>query len=795
MLDSTRDTAYHGDADLGDFLSRPVKILDSQWSVATADYSATLDPWSSFLENTKVSNKIDGFRNFQGKLHIRIAINGGPFFYGRAIAGYEPRSTEDDHSLGPLHSDFQRHQISMLPHIFLDPTTSEGGELVLPFFCPEDYVDLIGQTYKTMGRLFIVSLNPLQHANSTTGFVGITVYAWMTDVRLCAPTTLTSGAYVEQCGFEPQSGDEYGSGIISKPASVVARVAGMLTNVPAIKPYARPTEMVASAIGRAAHLMGFSRPIILSDLNRTKIKNVGVLANTDQHEAVVKLSLDSKQELTIDPRTVGLSDVDEMSFDFIKQKECFMTSVSWSESDVGGSQLGRISIGPDFHNQATFDDGTMNVLAPMYTLAAPFRHWRGSIKVRFQFVASQLHRGRIRLSYDPYAHAAGSPFENQTYSRIIDLATNRDFEMMVSWNQPLSWLRVLDRLGSGFYNHPGGTVSTSKDHHNGQIRIEVVNELTSPSPALGQPVFINLFVSAGPDFELANPDSYMLRDCEFEPQSGEEAIQDSDNIPESPESITSIGSPDSITDPRTHVYFGENIISLRSLLKRYSYHMSYLNDTDATQITITESNFPIEPGENLLPRHLTGPTATPANRPYNYSGMTLINWFTPCYVGWRGALRSKYITPRADGHLFVRRFALPLNQTFSGVLPYNVDYVDENAFAAASLNAMNGHAGSDIVGSSTDGALEVEFPYYANRRFAPARRFMSGNPVGDYHHKGQNGGHMVVVTSGTGVLKHPVSRFVAAGEDFSLFMWIGQPPVFKRVKPVSTGTLPTRPIY
>jgi hypothetical protein len=59
---------------------------------------------------------------------------------------------------------------------------------------------------------------------------------------------------------------------------------------------------------------------------------------------------------------------------------------------------------------------------------------------------------------------------------------------------------------------------------NGQLKISVLNSLTSPDPSLAQPVYVNLYVSAGEDFEVNGPTDQMLQYMEYFPQSGEEMI-------------------------------------------------------------------------------------------------------------------------------------------------------------------------------------------------------------------------------------------------------------------------------
>lgn len=851
VMDSTRDYGFYGDANLGDFLSRPVRIAEYDWNVVTGSFSASINPWKLFVENSLVRNRIEGYRLLQGKLHLRIAINGGPFFYGRAIAAYQPRHNDNDHSF--LTNEALIMQYSMLPHVYLDPTSSEGGEILCPFLCPDNWLDLTGTTVDDMGELYIQSVNNLLHANASSGTVGISVYAWMEGSRLAAPTVNNYATYDAHSGIEPTAiagasfalsflaaigaylgrssctyspptspeqvqepqagGDEYGTGIISKPASAVAKMMGVLAEIPVIKPFARPSELVASTIGRVAHVFGYSRPAIISDIHRFKNKGTGNLANTDAHEAVVKLTLDSKQELSVDPRTVGLSDVDEMSFDYIKMKEAYLSTINWNESDNSGSELARLSVGPDQHNVGTLGGLDAYVVAPMYSIAIPFKFWRGTIKFRFQIVASQLHRGRLRFSYDPYFFpTTADPDENAVYSRIIDLSTNRDFEMEISWNHARSWLKVRDRLdngASGSFGHPAGTNGISFYEHNGMIRVSVVNELTSPDPALAQPVYINCFASAGEDFEVASPNDEILNQLEFEPQGGgmepqadgEELIEEADNIPETPQDITPIGSPEGPANPNSHVFFGERFASIRALLKRYCYHQILAEAGGYSSFFWIESNFPVEPGQSVVPRHVTDLTATPASTAYNFTPMTYLNYFTPMFTAWRGGLRSKYVAsaPAGCGKLYVRRTNV-VPQSICATSAAGGTGANESLVNDAHLGIMGIGYGSDLVTPPTDGALEVEFPFYSNKRFAPARKFLDGSDLaddGDDNWRGNNFGHvgyaMFQTNSQMDNAGQYVTRFVAAADDFSLFMFVGAPPMIRRTKPFAATGL-TKPI-
>lgn len=787
-MDSTYDYGYVGDADLGEYLARPIEIFSTNWTVTSGSFDNTINPWKLFVENTQVRNRIEGYKLLQGKMHIRVTINGNPFLYGRAMASYFPRAAKNEF-FEPSDATLVTMQESMRPHIFIDPTSSEGGEMVLPFFCPDNWIDLTGGTADLMGTLRIRSFNNLLHANAATGTAQITVFAWMDNVKLAGPTQASYGTYIAQ------SGDEYGQGIVSRPASIVAKVAGYLSEVPVLGAYARATELAATSVGRVASLFGLSRPNIVSDLVRHKHFATGNLANTDQHEAVTKLTLDSKQELCIDPRTVGLADVDEMAMKYIVGKEVFLGTATWTEANTKGTLIRRINVSPIQHNYVANLPNEV-LYAPMATVAAAFKYWRGTIKFRVQIVASAMHRGRLRITYDPTLPGASTGF-NENYTRIIDLATNRDFNFDVGWNSHRSWLECDADILNGPSTEPNHNATSSNLlYHNGSFRIEVLNTLSSPDPSLGQEVYLNIYASAGDDFELAAPTSAFINGYEylaqdgFEAQAGnenEELIEDADNQPETGNSQIVSAGDQKLVDATGHVYFGEHFCSIRALLKRYNFHSALGSGT--TGFWWQEYNFPYYPGEwNALNRHQDDALVA-----VNFSNMTYLNWFTPCYAGWRGGLRSKYYAPGAS-LLSVRREG-PVSGSSIEVVGVTLSTSNESEIADEARRLYwGGHGGLHNIHTDTDGGAEIEFPFYSYKRFAHGRMFPIGSASNlDQGHVDAHTGIVSALDSGT----PGIFRYVAAGDDYSTFFWIGQPVLtYNNGGLISTSgnNLPFRPV-
>jgi hypothetical protein len=174
--------------------------------------------------------------------------------------------------------------------------------------------------------------------------------------------------------------DEYGTGPVSRPAGIVAKIAGKLTSVPYIGMYARATEIAAGAVSTVATMFGYSRPIVLEDIRPYKPTYLGNMANTNVPDSCQKLTLDVKQETTIDPRVMGLGDTDELVISSIAQRPSYLTQFGWTIAAPSETLLWNTEVSPVVWS--TRPDGSLSFPACVFA-ALPFGRWRGSMKYRF----------------------------------------------------------------------------------------------------------------------------------------------------------------------------------------------------------------------------------------------------------------------------------------------------------------------------------------------------------------------------------------------------------------------------
>lgn len=809
-IDSTRLQAGTKGAALGDWLSRPVRLATH--ILANGSYlDVQFNPWFDFLDNTIVKDKLKGYSLLSGDLHVKFMVNGGPFYYGSILVGYKPQGTGYDF-LGTATNDYFDRCVllSQRQHLCLNPTTSQGGEMKLPFFHHKNYLDLTrGSDAVDMGAIDMISLAPLQRVLGSTDAsqINITVVAWMSNVQLAAPTSM---GIFSQSGKLDGAKDEYGKGIISKPASAIASFAGKLKIIPQIAPYATATQMIASGIGNLAQLFGFSRPVNLEPVRRYKPLEMGILANSSIEEATEKLTFDPKQELTIDHNITGASLNDEMTIKALTSKSSLIGQFDWQMRDAEETKLQTIFATPIslMRRDVSTEYGYEYFFTPLTHASIPFKYWRGGLIYRFQIMASDLHRGRLLVVYDPKGFSNDSfPDLNSTYCRILDLEETKDFTLPVYWMQDKSWQQVDHSLGGGYMGDFSGSSGYVDENMNGALRVFVLNELTGPDEDQTNYVRINVYLSGAEDYEVAGLDSHALDNWGFGgdvpgystlevngawSQSGllnnAKTARESQPGHDGSEMLEAIGQPTQ-TDALALVYFGEKFVSFRDMLKRYNLANVFARSYDdtktgrSTKYQICLPNFPMYRGRadtNGMYQVARGGGLNAVN--FNPIPGTLMNWLTPAFAARRGGIRYKYMLGEYSDVHHTKMVVSRGDEWFDdniGTSESVLDTPTSNDHAPYSATSRNLWQGGALTTGNGLG-VEVELPYYTNKKFSDASTIDTAT-FGDQK-------HYVEVFDGNRQTHgdFEVFQYVAAGEDFNLSWYVNAPRVFYFDPPLIT---------
>lgn len=790
--DPSRGASDTTDADLGSFFARPVQIHSVEWTPGQG-LDEFIKPWGLWAKNPRVANRLTNFRNFRGNLCVKILLNGNQFFWGKALLSYMPLPlmTHRTFETGVLDTV----QASQRPHLWIDAASSEGGVMKLPFYWPFDAIDITESnnlySFDNVGTLWTTTIARLAHVSAADP-ITITYFAWCEDVVLSAPTQTDFGSLSPQAGELPVGGGppgaEYGTGAISKPASIVKSVADALSSVPVIKPFALATSITASAVGSLATMFGYSRPHVLEGIRRRKIWNTGNTANCDAEDTCDSLALTSKQEVSVDPRIVGLGDCDELTIKHLAEKESWFTIVSWLKSDDQHDPLISIPVTPQLWRYGArslppSEDGWGHT--PMSYCALPFHYWKGNLTFRFQVVASGYHKGRLLFVWDPVtSHAV--PEMNTVYSRVVDIAEQRDFSITIGWGSEKPMLRTREPVAAETYAERA-LFSGSTSFHNGVLTCYVLNQLVSSSDNAHE-VYLNVITSCE-NLELANPHDRIKKytvapiDKTTNPSDPSDlfaqvgVLSDANtsgevNAPEGAESLHDVGNTAPI-DYLAHVCMGERIASFRQLLKRYCYSDSVyahgaIVDNSVFRFIHTRAIEPMIRGYTSKGVH-----TDPSNqKKVDANACTMINFVSTMFHSWRGSIRYKFVPTVGINHRPSRVYLSRGNKAYS-YEDTEVYKLDADNLTFMGTNDQPGWTGSLISTPEASNVLEAQFPFYSDRRF----NFVRVSDFTGAQDLGLQLTALVNAEKGTDV-EVGYDVWIAGGEDYNLFFFIGIPTLW-----------------
>jgi len=578
---------------LAGFLSRPTLIDSRAWT--TSDSTSTIgtgfEPWYQFLNNSVIKQKLTNYSYLRGKLCLKFVINATPFHFGLLRVAYEPNvnyaNTGSRKSMvrsNPT-SDFPLLvPYSQLPGVWIHPADNSGGHLELPFFKENNWLSLqTAAEAKTMGVLvyFVTAILGIASSTASTS-VTIDTFAWMEDVELCAATA----------ELTLQGKDEY-DGPVSSVASAVASATRSLEHVPVIGKFARATTIGASAIADIASMFGFTNTPVIE--NHRPITNMAgpVLATSEIGAPIQKLTLDPKQELSVDPSLHGVSNKDEMIIQNIVSKPSVLTVTTWATGNAIGVVLFNARVSPmlfqsvDILNTVPATCARRVYHTPLSYIGMMFAHWRGDIIFDFEVVCTKFHKGRLKISWDPVGTTGTAALaENVVYTTILDIGETNKASLRIPYHSAYAFLKA--RSTAALNYSAGTTMSADPTSDNGLLLVSVLTPLVSPvSP---QTLSVVVSVRGADNLEYVNPKDSLGESSTGAPPSFF-AVQGKDEI-DIEEKEVNLGDTGSMHPHRYALNFGESVTSLRALAHRMSlYDVSAPGAHGTTRFGLYEKSY------------------------------------------------------------------------------------------------------------------------------------------------------------------------------------------------------------
>jgi hypothetical protein len=414
-------------------------------------------------------------------------------------------------------------------------------------------------------------------------------------------------------------------------------------------------------------------------------------AVTVSRSSAQKIAFDPKQEISVDPRIVGVEE-DELAIEYMCSIVSLLDQFQWSVSSIPMSTLlWSTAIVPNANKLGPLAAGNRFIQPTALSFCStPFDFWCGEIELIFDFVVSSLHRGKVLIQVEPnisqYALVITNFQLNKEYSLVVDLQETQRVAICVPWMQPRQWLRVPDMVRANRSLSSTLDPSVLPLHANGFLTVTPFTTLQSPD---GSPITCNVYVR-GKNMRFNQYDDTRLPTERIFTQSGTSF----------PEDHTCHQLGESVLDVtcQTTLCFGEQPLSFRSYLKRYS------TTTVATVI-----------GPAVGSTYSIRPTIYPPISPAFGSSavrVSLLSYLRYAFLGMSGGFRHRIGFQGARFHE-TDILRVSINAPSSSVTSSSVPFASGIASYADPKGTVN-------FLPSTQGGIEVELPMYSNNFFFPS---------------------------------------------------------------------------
>lgn len=689
--------------DLDDFFARPIEAYTYVVTVGNSS-GVRLPIWDIYTSNPSVRAKLRNFAYFHATLHVRIAISGSPFHYGRLLVSYQPYSYSNatlNELVGAL-GTFPTMRPLLLNYLSqgngattMDIKANKPLDMEIPFISSKPVMRLFNSSSTVIsdatsyddainaGDLFLFTINDVKAVSTTASPIRVQVIVWATDVQLGTNTAT-------QIEITTESGvDERETGPVERFATSAMGVSSLLSNIPAIAPLAKASEMLFGGMKGIAALFGWSRPPVIAVPTIVKnepYQNGSLMIGSETTKRIV---LDPKQEITVDPRSTGIAS-DDMVIANIAARNSYLTTFSWAESDISFTSIWKCKVQPTL---ATWDVGISSTFVqPTACCFAvqPFAFYNVRMVYRFEIVASSFHRGKIAVVYEPNINQdviiSSDLATNKQYMVVVDIQETQTFEICVDWAHPRYWAAVSNSFLTSY-----GPDFTATDplYTNGYISVFPFTSLQSNDSS---DIEINVFVR-GED----------LRVNQFLEKSnpGERVIRTESGLLDQAVDMTCFDINPSSADMRmcSSFHFGEEPLSFRALLKRYV--QTAVFDVSGIvgsygRVRVIDRNMPI----NVLPYGATS----------KLDGvMNLFAYLSYAFLGARGGLRKRVHIVGNLSDSNTTQVKITNGGSSSGVSTGVT--ITSLEYARSSMN------GTVTFLPATNAGFEYEVPFYSSNMF------------------------------------------------------------------------------
>lgn len=762
------------DLQIKGFFERPVQIAKIGLDL-DSDFDLSYNIWDLFMSDPTVRAKFRNYAFARFNMNIRIAVSGTPFHYGRLLVAYEPFPSVNQplSSFGPTYRYERLKYLSQAPGAkTIDIRENTPFEVHIPYVSPQPVGRLYNDSstvlldtdtyddFHSLGTLYISTLNQIKAVSTTATNVYLYIYAYADSVQLGSATGTVMEVTAES--------DERVRGPVETFATNAMAVTSVLEQIPPISIFAKASTIAMGGLKAIAALFGWSYPVMIDKPVRQRPDPYQNGAQTIGMDTGKRITLDPKCELSVDPRIMGV-DEDELAITAITSRESFVSQFTWAPGTVPlVDTLWATYVTPRANEVITVGSKVVTMPSALSFAATPFGFWRGTIEYRLEIVASNFHRGKLMIVYEPNTPQIGligsGISTNKQYTKVIDIQETQSVNFTVDWNFPRPWARNIpdtlmsDTMGSGFT-----ATTTMLPYANGAILITPFTELQSPDTSSIQ---INVYVrSTDMKFNRFTDENLPLLTAPFS-VSGEsleimEVDAESDTLNQRPVTDMAINRPVMEQGQLSADFFGEMPISFRALLKRFE-SMLICVAAGASQANFnTTCTFKIWP-----------------DKPSEYANgskfSNLYHYLRKAFLGQRGSLRRRVLIRNDTTGITDQRSYSVITVRLLNDSDTTASYsaVSDNSFDYPNYQMD----GTIVFIDNVNSGIEFEVPNYTNNLFQFA---CNDDPWYDIPVMEQHAlrNYQVIIGSAGKLASVSALESFAAGEDFMLMRWLAAYPV------------------
>lgn len=699
------------------FLAKPVQVLSGSITASNTNGSliTNFSIEDLLIQRKMWTDKMSGYKFFRGTAIVKVVLNAQPFQAGRLILSFLPQyDYKLDFNAGEAVRLRGLCQRTQSPNVELD--YRQGScELRIPYISPSLWFDWkrhsvgipdpSGVSYG-WGRVFFSVLSRFATGTGSSS-VDYSIYLSFEDVELSAPIFVPESdknsvytrrkARVNVANLHKEQ-REVSKGFISSTLDAFSNASAQLSEVPLIGGVASKVSSSLSSVADALAIWGLSKPIQKSTQPPVLIHNNFRGCNSNGVENHDVLALDSLNELPPLPSYCG-TDLDEMSFEYLKQIPAFVNRFSWSTSNTAGTTIYSQKLSPiELREPVFFNTGSNEVKGyaspPFASLAQFFRYYRGGIVVTFKVVKTEYHSGRLAIDFTP--NSEGGPSNNfeaaYLLREIVDIREGSEFEFRIPYMATTPYLQV---KGSR-------DVTTLVENLLGNLTVRVINPLVAPA-TVSTSLDVLVYYRGAEDFELAVPDNPSPFYTEMDYPDTKTVVSTN---------IGGIAVPKFNLEP-TMACIGDKFSSIKQLLlmlRPSSLTTLGVNNsfqTGYTSIQVNPFNLSVL-NTNSVPGTMVPPLF----------GNDYISFLAPAFAFSRGGVRIVIpdIQPSASTVCFTQSFvpgvsytnASQANTTMISPFPQNISYGPGDYLFSPNVNLR-----PICVRGNTAGQFDAKIPHYS----------------------------------------------------------------------------------